>query len=161
VQIVTTPPPDRQIMAIAIRTKSKKGIRNMRILGVLFVLLGVAEYFADQFPFAVALVVIGVLFTLVLPPVQVNQAVTRSWQMYGSPATYMISDGGLQRTDQFTSHGYAWPALIGLDVLPDVLVFSLSKIAMMPVPTTAMAPGERELVLALAAQHGVPVQMHG
>jgi hypothetical protein len=158
VQILTSPPPDRRLIAAAIRHKSKPGLWLFRVLGVFLVLVALVDLLTSV-SLAVFGIVLGLLSIFVVPPLLVSRAVGRCWRFFGTPGTFAITDRGVQRTDALTQHGYAWPALSGIEQLPGQLIFSLGKNGFLSMPTALLAPGELEHILATAAHHGVHVRL--
>jgi hypothetical protein len=154
VQILTSPPPDRRLIAAAIRHKSKPALWLLRLLGTLFVVVALVDLLTSV-TFAVFWVVLGLLTIFAAPPLLVSRAVGRCWRFFGTLGTFAITDRGVQRTDALTQHGYTWPALSGIEQLPGQLIFSLGKSGFLSMPTASLASGELEHILAMAAHHGV------
>jgi hypothetical protein len=156
VQIMTSPPPDRQLVAAAIRHKSRGSLWVFRGMGFVLLLVALVELLANL-SFDVVTIGFGLLIGVGGPPLIVRRAAARCWQQVGTPATFSIADRGVQRTDLLTQHSYAWPAVSSVEELPGQLLFSLGKTGFLPMPTGALLPGEREQILATAAQYGVRV----
>jgi hypothetical protein len=157
VQIVTSPPPDRRLIAAAIRHKSKAGLWLLRSLGLLLVLISLVDLLTSV-SLGVFGVVFGLLIIFAVPPLLVSRAVGRCWRFFGTPGTFAIAEWGVQRTDALTQHGYAWPALSGIEELPGQLILSLGKIGFLSMSTATLRPGELQHILAMAAHHGVHVR---
>jgi hypothetical protein len=132
----------------------KPGLWLLRVLGLLVVLVVLVDLLTSMSldVFGVAL---GLLTIFAVPPLLVSRAVGRCWRFFGTPGTFAITDRGVQRTDVLTQHGYAWPALSGIELLPGQLIFSLGKRGFLSMSTALLAPGELEHILAMAAHHGV------
>lgn len=155
--IVTSPPPDRKLIAAAVRHKSWGLLWVVRGLGIVLVLVALVDTLIEVLPGAAG-VVIGLLLIFAAPPWLVKRAVDRCWRVFGTQGAFEISDAGLHRTDELTRHGYAWPAFTTVEVLSGQLLFSVGKAGFMPMSTAELAPGQVEQVLELAAAHGVRVE---
>ncbi|WP_213005070.1 hypothetical protein [Paractinoplanes toevensis] len=156
-QILTSPPPDRRLITAAVRSRSQPALWLIRGLGLLLALVALIDLATSDI-FGVFGVSLGLLFAVGAPTLLVRRAVDRCWQFHGMPGTFAITDWGVQRSDALTQHGYSWPAVRGIDAAPEQLLFLIGKAGFMPMPTAALQPGEREQILATAAQRGITVR---
>jgi hypothetical protein len=157
VQIVTAANPDRALLAAAIRRQSRGSLWLLRAMGIALVLAAALDLLTgDTVPAAVG-VLLGVLVAVAAPVWLVSRAVDRCWLLFGTPASFEISDIGVQRTDALTRHAYAWPAVKSVEELSGQVIFSVGP-GFVPMPTSALVAGQLEHVLGMAAFHGVPVQ---
>ncbi|BFU44597.1 hypothetical protein [Krasilnikovia sp. MM14-A1004] len=158
--IVTSPPPDRRLIAAAVRHKSTGVLWMFRILGLLLVVISLVDLLTSGLS-GVPGIVLGLLAVFGVPPWLVGRAVNRCWRIFGADGTFTLTDWGVQRDNPLTRIGYAWSLVKSVEELPGQLIFSLSTAGFLPLPTGTLAPGEREQILAMAAHQGVPVSARG
>lgn len=154
VQIVTSPPPDRGLVVAAVRYKSKRVLWLFRGLGLLLLLVVVIDSIGSGSPDVIGLV-LSLLAIVGVPWLLVSRAAGRCWRLLGTSGTYTIDEWGVQRHSALTRHGYGWSALSGIDELPGQLIFTTGKAGFLPLSTAALLPGDRERILAMAADNGV------
>ncbi|MEV6343553.1 hypothetical protein [Actinoplanes sp. NPDC051851] len=153
-QIVTSPPPDRGLIVAAVRYKSKKALWLFRGLGLLLLSAVVIDSIAAGSPDVVGLL-LSLLAIVGVPWLLVSRATSRCWRLFATSGTYTIDEWGVQRHSALTQHGYGWSALNGIDDLPGQLIFTTGKAGFLPMSTAALLDGDREHILAMAAQNGV------
>ena len=156
--ILTSPLPDRRLLAAAVRRRSQPALWVMRSVGLFFALFGLLDFLlTGSCVTAVFEVAVGLLLALAVPAWLISRAAGRCWLVFGTPASYEIGDIGIQRTDLLTRYSYAWPAVSLVEDVPGQLIFSMGKRGFVAMPTSALIAGQLEHVLALAAGHGVQV----
>ena len=156
--ILTSPTPDRKLLAAAVRRRSQAALWLMRSVGLFFILFGFLDAILTRTCVTAAFeVTIGLGLVFAVPAWLVRRATARCWLVYGTPASYEIGDVGIQRTDLLTRHSYAWPAVSLVEDVPGQVIFLLGRIGFLAMPTSALIPEQIEHVLALAAGHGVQV----
>ncbi|WP_285560766.1 hypothetical protein [Actinoplanes regularis] len=153
-QIVTSPPPEHGLIVAAVRYKSKKALWLFRGLGLLLLMVVVIGSIASSSPDVVGLL-LSMLAIFGVPWLLVSRAASRCWRLFGTSGTYTIDEWGVRRHSTLTQHGYAWSALSGIDELPGQLIFTTGKAGFLPMSTAALLPGDREHILAMAAQNNV------
>jgi hypothetical protein len=161
VQIVTAPPPDRRLVAAAVRHKSKSSLWLFRILGAVLALVALLDLLlaavdAEQGGIGI---VLGLSAAFAVPALLVRWSVSRCWPLLNDQGAYTISDWGIERTGTLTRLGYAWATLSGIDQLSGQLVFSVRRAGILPMSTAALAPGELEQTMAKAAEHGIRIRV--
>ena len=155
--ITTSPPPDRGLIVAAVRFKSRTAAWVFRGLGLVLLAVVLIDSIASRSVDVVGFVA-GFLAVFGMPWLLVSRAADRCWRLLGTPGTFTVSDWGIQRSSSLTQHGYAWPTLRGIQEIPGQLIFTIKGAGFLPMSTAALQPGERELILATAAQHGVPLK---
>jgi hypothetical protein len=154
VPIMTSPPPDRGLVAAAVRFHARAVSWLFQGLGLLLLAVVLVDSIASRSVDVVGFVG-GFLAVFGVPWLLVKRATDRCWRLLGVPGTYTISDWGIQRSSALTQHGYAWPALRHVREMPGQMIFMSKSAGFLPMSTAALLPGEREHILATAAHHGV------
>ncbi|MFI1994847.1 hypothetical protein [Actinoplanes sp. NPDC020271] len=155
--IMTSPQPDRGLVAAAVRFQARTVLWLFRGLGLLLLVVVLIDSVASR-SVDVAGFVGGFLAVFGAPWLMVKRATGRCWRLLGAPGTYTISDWGIQWSSALAQHGYAWSALRHVQEMPDQMIFTSKSAGFLPMSTAALLPGERERILATAAQNGVGIK---
>jgi uncharacterized protein YjeT (DUF2065 family) len=147
VHIVIDTPPDPALWRAAFRQVLRRPMRRVRILGALLAVLGVLLVLISDGDFApivfgLALVVIGLLYSLFLPFRALQLSLRRMPPSLQQPLRFEVTDQYVEVTSPLIFTRYAWGAFVSIQEIPGVLLLMVSKHQTLPVPLGGVHPEE-------------------
>jgi hypothetical protein len=106
----------------AVRVAGRRSLIVLRVLGLLFALLGLYSLLAggtDDVVFGITFIVVGLVFALVLPIRALSAAVKRSTPLFNEAWRYDINEHGLRIANPLVTSEWRWNAIVGFDEFRD------------------------------------------
>jgi hypothetical protein len=140
----------------AIRIVGRRSFFILRLIGVLFALLGLLSLLAggpDDLVVGIVFIVAGLAFVVILPLRALSIAVKRARPLFDEPWRYDISEESLRIANPLVTSEWRWNAIVGFDEFRD---FWLARTCLrgqsVLVVKAAFPPADHQVIAALAAR---------
>jgi hypothetical protein len=142
VQIIVDAPPDPARYAVAFRRILRPGFVRIRLIGVIFTLLGLMALLAPPHDYSVGVPLIfsGLLIGLFVPIYAVRVSIRNLPLVLRQPQRFEITEQSVRVLSPLVSTEYVWGAFVTTRRLPDLLLLMLGKRHVIPVPLTGVPP---------------------
>ncbi|PZF89780.1 hypothetical protein C1I99_25125 [Micromonospora deserti] len=147
-------PPDRRLLAVALRHAFRRTLRLLVVCGFLLLLPATVDLLADR-PVRVAGWVVAALVFWLSPRFVVRGAVENNWKTYGVPIAWQLSDEGLRMSTRLMESLLRWEALETVELIPGQLLFRVNRQQVVPVPIAGLSPHDRDALLGFLGGRGL------
>jgi uncharacterized protein YjeT (DUF2065 family) len=147
VHIVIDAQPDPALWRRAFRELLRRPIRRVRVVGAVFVLLGVLFAVVDDgsgglLLIGIVLIVLGLVYAVLTPIRAVRASLRRMPPALQQPRHIELTDRSVRIALPLMSSEYAWAAFVELKEIPGMLMLMPARHQVVPVPLGGLTPYE-------------------